>query len=38
MLKPDAATALQIFQAKLAELVALSLPTLQRVLRRLQQI
>ncbi len=37
MLKPKAATALQISQAKLAELVALSLPTLQRVLRRLQQ-
>ncbi|WP_210209135.1 Crp/Fnr family transcriptional regulator [Dichotomicrobium thermohalophilum] len=36
-LKPAGASALQISQAKLAELVALSLPTLQRVMRRLQQ-
>jgi len=36
-LKPAGASALQISQGKLAELVALSLPTLQRVMRRLQQ-
>jgi len=36
-LKPKAQAALHISQAKLAELVALSVPTLQRVLRRLQE-